>query len=102
MAVVSQVLGETLSRRSSAFAKSDACEDRSPLRVTAIRFAIRFVVLPLLFHVLKCHPWPRRLRVPLIPLIPFLSETQRIGETVETGEEVTNVLATRMNTGYYR
>ena len=35
----------------------------------------------------------------LIPVIPFLAEMRQIGETGETAAEVTNMLATRINTG---
>jgi hypothetical protein len=35
----------------------------------------------------------------LIPVIPFFVKIEQIGETVETGTEVKNALATRINTG---
>ena len=39
---------------------------------------------------------------PVIPVIPFSAELQRIGETIETVAEVQNALEMPVNSGYYR
>ena len=44
---------------------------------------------------------PVGFRREVIPVIPFCLEFERIGETVETVPEVTILLETRENTGYY-
>jgi hypothetical protein len=65
------------------------------------------LVLPTALNNKKRHGTLQRCRrvteyTQLIPVIPFSAEAQRITETVETGAEVKNVLATRINSGYYR
>src|SRR5205814_1645072 len=41
-------------------------------------------------------------QVRLMPVMPFFMKMRQTGETVETGAEVTNVLATRINIEYSR
>src|SRR5947208_2377773 len=47
-------------------------------------------------------PAPTRAFYLLIPMIPFCEEVRRIGETVETGTEDSDLLVRRLNTGYYQ